>query len=379
LWKITDFGITSEATSKRAITSHQGRGTDAYLAPEMIGDSGRYTTKVDIWALGCILYELINREKAFKNVWAVLEHDKSAMSMEIGVDESPQILRSHLSELVGELLHRNPEQRPQIADVCLIFKSYCTSFHQLSVECVDDIEFIPNYPRWRALAVKCGGERELVSGLAEIYEFEGHETKAMTILEELVCRNPDDEKTHHSLEMLYERKGDWNIAIAGWRNLLEKHPSSDKLLGQLMKACEKKGAREKTDERKIEMIIEALKEMVDRRPNVVGLRYELSRALRQSGKSDLAIAVWAELVDTHSGIQCLQVQLSRACKVKGDKDGTIAVWKELVCKHPESSILQGRLRRELNGKENANDEWNRLKEIYPAIGEFHKRSLCILI
>ena len=78
LWKITDFGLTSEGTSKALHTTTSARGTNGYRAPEMIrGEKKRYSNKADIWAVGCIFYELIVGERPFEDDWAVLQHSQS--------------------------------------------------------------------------------------------------------------------------------------------------------------------------------------------------------------------------------------------------------------------------------------------------------------
>lgn len=67
-WKLTDFGLTFEGTSRIKYTTKYSQGSDGYRAPEMLGasDSGTFVTKgSDIWALGCIFYELACRKKAF--------------------------------------------------------------------------------------------------------------------------------------------------------------------------------------------------------------------------------------------------------------------------------------------------------------------------
>jgi len=54
---LADFGITSEVMSTMMVTSF-GRGTPGYRAPELLVQD-EYDNKVDIWAVGCILHELV--------------------------------------------------------------------------------------------------------------------------------------------------------------------------------------------------------------------------------------------------------------------------------------------------------------------------------
>ena len=59
--KIGDFGISK--ISKYAVTK---KGTIGYMAPEMMfGD--RYDNKVDMYALGCIIYELVTLQNYHKD------------------------------------------------------------------------------------------------------------------------------------------------------------------------------------------------------------------------------------------------------------------------------------------------------------------------
>lgn len=58
--KISDFGI-----SKKALEADRGRlysimkGTIAYMAPEMIDNENKgYDSKIDIWSVGCIVFEM---------------------------------------------------------------------------------------------------------------------------------------------------------------------------------------------------------------------------------------------------------------------------------------------------------------------------------
>lgn len=76
-WKITDFGFAAEGSSKKPIVSRFSRGTESYRAPELIEESRTYTRKVDIWAIGCIFYEIVTTLKMFKGDWNVRDYQMS--------------------------------------------------------------------------------------------------------------------------------------------------------------------------------------------------------------------------------------------------------------------------------------------------------------
>lgn len=61
--KLGDFGISKvlESTVEAAMTVV---GTPYYMSPEVC-ESKPYTFKSDVWALGCVLYELCALEHAF--------------------------------------------------------------------------------------------------------------------------------------------------------------------------------------------------------------------------------------------------------------------------------------------------------------------------
>lgn len=50
--------------SKNYFLSHECMGTLFYLSPEVCRGEG-FSTKTDIWSLGCILYELCTNRKPF--------------------------------------------------------------------------------------------------------------------------------------------------------------------------------------------------------------------------------------------------------------------------------------------------------------------------
>src|SRR5277367_3838280 len=67
-WKLTDFGLTFEGTSRIKYTTKYSQGSDGYRAPELLNlGEGFVTQGSDIWALGCIFYELAYQKKAFSD------------------------------------------------------------------------------------------------------------------------------------------------------------------------------------------------------------------------------------------------------------------------------------------------------------------------
>ena len=57
--KITDFGLCKKIDSDVIELTSQGAGTYWYLPPECFAENPQITTKVDIWSIGVIYYEML--------------------------------------------------------------------------------------------------------------------------------------------------------------------------------------------------------------------------------------------------------------------------------------------------------------------------------
>lgn len=112
--KIGDFGISKvlETTCQNANTVV---GTPYYMAPEAC-QSEPYTSKSDVWALGCILYELCTLKKPF-------EADNLLGLVFKIVTEKPAPIPNDLpyskevKQLIDLLLEKDPKDRPSIAQI----------------------------------------------------------------------------------------------------------------------------------------------------------------------------------------------------------------------------------------------------------------------
>eukprot|EP00240_Pyramimonas_obovata_P004454 CAMPEP_0118943496 /NCGR_PEP_ID=MMETSP1169-20130426/38427_1 /TAXON_ID=36882 /ORGANISM="Pyramimonas obovata, Strain CCMP722" /LENGTH=366 /DNA_ID=CAMNT_0006888763 /DNA_START=214 /DNA_END=1311 /DNA_ORIENTATION=- len=112
LLKLGDFGIAKVLTSESQM-AHTAIGTPYYLSPEICEDKP-YGPKSDVWALGCILYELCSLKRAFEG------QSLPALVMKILRGKYPPIQYEYSAELTGlvsKLLQRKPGMRPTIKEI----------------------------------------------------------------------------------------------------------------------------------------------------------------------------------------------------------------------------------------------------------------------
>jgi serine/threonine protein kinase len=74
VWKLGDFGLSSNHSGFTAVADEYGMGTDGYRSPELLSEDPSFTNKSDIWALGCIVFEMVSGVRAFHGDWEILEY-----------------------------------------------------------------------------------------------------------------------------------------------------------------------------------------------------------------------------------------------------------------------------------------------------------------
>ena len=125
-WKVADFGLTCEGTTRRDNTTRYARGTIGYRSPELTTSPGTFNNKVDIWALGCVLFELAARKKAFDNDWRIMEYAQSAgrsSRPEFPPLSVTQRCQTYLQELAFSMLSIKASDRPNARSVLEAVKS----------------------------------------------------------------------------------------------------------------------------------------------------------------------------------------------------------------------------------------------------------------
>ena len=113
--KLGDFGIAKVLDHTTAFTK-TSIGTPYYLSPE-ICQGKSYNAKSDIWALGCVLYEMCTRKHPFdsNNINGLIMKITRAKQAPI-----PKVYSSKLAELVDTLLQKAPTKRPNINQILKI-------------------------------------------------------------------------------------------------------------------------------------------------------------------------------------------------------------------------------------------------------------------
>lgn len=126
-WKVADFGLTSEGTSRYAYPTHFARGTESYRAPELVREHSIVTHTSDIWALGCILYELAFQKRAFTHDYHVFEYIRNERRLEIYNLPVTERLKTYLRELILRMLDIDWRKRPSAQDVLRVMDSVLNS------------------------------------------------------------------------------------------------------------------------------------------------------------------------------------------------------------------------------------------------------------
>ncbi|KAK3585259.1 hypothetical protein CHS0354_006307 [Potamilus streckersoni] len=109
--KIGDFGISKVLSSKSK--AYTVVGTPCYISPELC-EGKPYNQKSDIWALGCVLYELASLKRAFEaaNLPALILKIMRGTFAPISEHYSEE-----LRSLILSMLHLDPAKRPDIKSI----------------------------------------------------------------------------------------------------------------------------------------------------------------------------------------------------------------------------------------------------------------------
>lgn len=109
--KLSDFGLASVTAARRITTAGKTAGTILYMAPEQIR-GGDVTPQTDLYALGCVLYELLTGLPPYVGSTPAATmhmhcHDPIPRASRVALDCPPA-----LEQIIQSLLAKNPKDRP---------------------------------------------------------------------------------------------------------------------------------------------------------------------------------------------------------------------------------------------------------------------------
>ncbi|APR76040.1 Adenylate cyclase [Minicystis rosea] len=110
--RVLDFGVVRLASGAPLTETGTILGTVGYMAPEQAQSGGEIGPAVDVWALGCVLFECVTGEPAFSG-------ELVPVLAKILFEETPRLgelvagVPAELDELVARMLDRDPEARPR--------------------------------------------------------------------------------------------------------------------------------------------------------------------------------------------------------------------------------------------------------------------------
>ncbi|PIR50049.1 hypothetical protein COU79_01560, partial [Candidatus Peregrinibacteria bacterium CG10_big_fil_rev_8_21_14_0_10_54_7] len=122
---IMDFGLVHHASDEnqtRLTQTGQVVGTPSYMAPELIRDSKRNTTtKCDVYALGCMAFELLTGTPPFAHKEGVMQvlsaHQNEYPNFDL-------VQNPGARAVVQRMMHKDPAQRPDLDAVASAFHAF---------------------------------------------------------------------------------------------------------------------------------------------------------------------------------------------------------------------------------------------------------------
>lgn len=126
--KVADFGLVRNAPDGKYSVETKLAGTFGYLAPEYAA-TGRVTTKVDVYAFGVVLMEIITGRKAldetvpdershlvtwFRRVLIIKDNLRKSIDSILDPDDETYESICKVAELAGHCTAREPFQRPDM-------------------------------------------------------------------------------------------------------------------------------------------------------------------------------------------------------------------------------------------------------------------------
>lgn len=113
--KVSDFGLCTLMTVDADNKSRtQMTGTIKYMAPELLLEQAHYDEKVDVYAFGVVVFQILTKGEFPKVSLGEVANGKKA--------EIPSSITKFSSELIDKCWSFKASDRPSFAEICEILK-----------------------------------------------------------------------------------------------------------------------------------------------------------------------------------------------------------------------------------------------------------------
>ncbi|WP_285586582.1 serine/threonine-protein kinase [Herbidospora sp. NBRC 101105] len=120
--KVLDFGVVavlSSADITQITQAGEGVGTEVYMSPELV-TTGRASTRSDLYALGCVIHEMLAGSRVFQADFKLAEVSRHCTEAPTPLRQLRSDVPEEIELLVLQLLAKNPDERP--ADAWEVYK-----------------------------------------------------------------------------------------------------------------------------------------------------------------------------------------------------------------------------------------------------------------
>ncbi|MEN0060716.1 MAG: serine/threonine-protein kinase [Myxococcota bacterium] len=120
--RLIDFGLASEIGGRRRDSGSRDFGTPHYMAPEQLRDPTLVDPRLDVYALGAMLYELATGQRAFPSDDPRVVMEAASRGHIVAVRELAPDLPERMARAIEGALHANPERR--IANCAALWRAW---------------------------------------------------------------------------------------------------------------------------------------------------------------------------------------------------------------------------------------------------------------
>jgi len=110
--KLGDFGIARDMRSNDITDQGLTVGTHAYMSPEQITADARISGKTDLYALGCVMFEMLVGRPPFQGTNFAQLFEQHLRSPAPRVRDLAYEVPTRMDETIHQLLQKSPDDRP---------------------------------------------------------------------------------------------------------------------------------------------------------------------------------------------------------------------------------------------------------------------------